>query len=486
MASELTFNTKFAYGVGQLAEGLKNSALNTFVLFYYNQVLGLPGTLAGLAVAIALVFDAVSDPLAGSISDNWRGKLGRRHPFMYASALPLGICFFLLFSPPQGFSQWGLFAWLTAAILLTRASMTLYHVPHLSLGAELSSDYQERSQIVSFRYFLSFTGFFLCYGLGFGLFFRDNPEFPNGQFNMAAYQPFALTLSVLMVVTIFWSAWGTRHRIPFLPKASGEYVKLSATDVVVRMFVETWSAIQNPSFRWLFLGALVVFVMVGVDSALSLYVYEFFWELDSQGKLMVLLVFPVGIMLGSIISPLTHRFINKRTGVIVGCVGWAILQVLPIVLRLQGWFPENDSEQLVLSLLSLKFLQGMLSAQSLVSFNSMLADIADEHELLTGKRQEGIFFAAASFATKTTAGIGSLLAGTALDLIHWPRGVGVQSAADIPPESLVWLGLIYGPIVAGFAVFNVIFNLKCKMTREDHEETVRQLKARRDAIGSQV
>jgi len=328
MASELTFNTKFAYGVGQLAEGLKNSALNTFVLFYYNQVLGLPGTLAGLAVAIALVFDAVSDPLAGSISDNWRGKLGRRHPFMYASALPLGICFFLLFSPPQGFSQWGLFAWLTAAILLTRASMTLYHVPHLSLGAELSSDYQERSQIVSFRYFLSFTGFFLCYGLGFGLFFRDNPEFPNGQFNMAAYQPFALTLSVLMVVTIFWSAWGTRHRIPFLPKASGEYVKLSATDVVVRMFVETWSAIQNPSFRWLFLGALVVFVMVGVDSALSLYVYEFFWELDSQGKLMVLLVFPVGIMLGSIISPLTHRFINKRTGVIVGCVGWAILPVI--------------------------------------------------------------------------------------------------------------------------------------------------------------
>ena len=98
----LTFNTKFAYGIGQVAEGLKNSALATFVLFYYNQVLGLPGTLAGLAVAIALVFDAVSDPLAGSISDNWRGKFGRRHPFMYASAIPLGICFYLLFAPPDG------------------------------------------------------------------------------------------------------------------------------------------------------------------------------------------------------------------------------------------------------------------------------------------------------------------------------------------------------------------------------------------------
>ena len=151
MTKQLTLNTKFAYGFGQLAEGLKNSALGTFVLFYYNQVLGLPGTLAGLALAIALVFDAFTDPLAGSISDNWRGRFGRRHPFMYASAAPLAIAFYLLFTPPEGMGEWGLFLWLTATVLLTRGAMTLYHVPHIALGAELSTDYQERSQIVSFR-----------------------------------------------------------------------------------------------------------------------------------------------------------------------------------------------------------------------------------------------------------------------------------------------------------------------------------------------
>ncbi len=475
MASTLTFNTKFAYGVGQLAEGLKNAALGTFVLFYYNQVLGLPGTLAGLAVAIALVFDAVTDPLAGSISDNWRGRLGRRHPFMYASAIPLGICFYLLFSPPAGLSEWALFCWLTVTIVATRGSMTLYHVPHIALGAELSTDYQERSQIVSFRYVLSFVGFFLCYGLGFAWFFRDTAEFPNGQFNVAAYEPFALTLSVLMVITIFWSAKGTQHRIPYLPQASGEYLKLSMAGIVKRMLAESWAAIKNPSFAWLFAGALVIFVMVGVDSALNLYVFEFFWELDSQAKLVVLLLSPVGIIVGSIISPFTHRYINKRTGVIVGCVGWAVIQVVPILLRFQGWFPDNGTQSLVFTLMSLKFIQGMLAAQSLVSFNSMLADIADEHELATGKRQEGIFFAAASFATKTTAGIGSLLAGVSLDLISWPRGAHIQNAEDIPPDTLIWLGLLYGPIVAAFAVFNIMFNLKCKMTREGHEEIVRQL-----------
>ena len=192
MPSALTFNTKFAYGIGQLAEGLKNSALSTFVLFYYNQVLGLSGTLAGTAILIALLFDAVSDPLAGSLSDNWQSRWGRRHPFMYASALPLGIAFFFLFSPPEGLSEFSLFLWLTVTVVLTRGAMTLYHVPHIALGAELSEDYDERTQIVSYRYFLGFAGYLVAYYLGFGVFFKDTAEFPRGQFNVDAYAPLCI------------------------------------------------------------------------------------------------------------------------------------------------------------------------------------------------------------------------------------------------------------------------------------------------------
>ena len=158
-----------------------------------------------------------------------------------------------------------------------------------------------------------------------------------------------------------------------------------------------------------------------------------------------------------------------------------MLQIIPILLRFKGWIPENGTQELVITLVSLKILQGFLAAQSLVSFNSMLADIADEHELKTGKRQEGIFFAAASFATKTTSGIGSFIAGVGLDLINWPRGSHIQSAADIPIETLAWLGLLYGPIVAGCAVFNVLFNLQCKMTRAGHEETIRKLEVARQS-----
>jgi Na+/melibiose symporter-like transporter len=113
---------KLAYGVGQIAEGLKNGAFETFLLFYYNQALGLPGTLSGAALMIALIFDAVTDPLAGSLSDSTRSRFGRRHPWMVAAALPLGLAMFALFSPPAGLGTWGLFAWLTVGAISVRGA----------------------------------------------------------------------------------------------------------------------------------------------------------------------------------------------------------------------------------------------------------------------------------------------------------------------------------------------------------------------------
>ncbi|MDC1322929.1 MFS transporter, partial [Pseudomonadales bacterium] len=136
----LTRGIKVSYGVGQAAEGIKNGAFNVFVFFYYTQVLGLPTIYTGFAVGIALAFDAISDPLVGSLSDNWRSKLGRRHPFLYWSILPLGLAFYGLFSPPE-LSEFSLFLWLTTFAVLTRVAMTLYHVPHVALGAELSEDF---------------------------------------------------------------------------------------------------------------------------------------------------------------------------------------------------------------------------------------------------------------------------------------------------------------------------------------------------------
>ena len=215
----LGFRLKFAYGLGQAGEGLKNAAFGTFLLFYYNQVLGISGTMAGLAVGTAVIVDAFTDPLAGSLSDHWKSKMGRRHPFMYASIIPLCVSFYFLFNPLVE-SDWGLFIWLIVFTNLTRTSMSLYHVPHIALGAELSDDFKERSSVVGYRTFFGTFGALIAVFAGFQLFFAASPEFKNGQLNAAAYAPYALFISVLMAITIFWSAWGTRSAIPFLHRGT--------------------------------------------------------------------------------------------------------------------------------------------------------------------------------------------------------------------------------------------------------------------------
>jgi GPH family glycoside/pentoside/hexuronide:cation symporter len=468
----IKLSTKLAYGSGQVAEGLKNGAFGLFIMFYYNQVLGVSGTLCGLALGVALIFDAVTDPLAGSLSDNLHSRLGRRHPFMYASAIPLGLAFFGLFSPPE-LSEWGLVAWLLVFSVLTRAAMTLYHVPHMALGAELSEDFHERTTIVAYRLAFSYLGGLLTAAIAFTFFFT---EAKGGRFNVAGYSQYALVLSCIMVVTIWWSAFGTRKEIPHLPGPANT----AQGPVLGRLFAETKSAFGNESFGWLFAGVLIVFLMVGVDGALNLYIYQYFWELIDNQILLMTVATPVGLILGTLFTKGFHRRFDKKPALVFGTGGWALLQIIPILLRVAGWFPENHTAALVWSLASFKFLQGMIVQQALVTFGSMMADVVDEHELASGRRQEGIFFGAVAFSGKGAAGLGNIFAGVGLDLISWPRGMDIQTAADVPPETLLWLGLLYGPIVSGFGVVSVWCYTHYHLTREKHDVITTRLHSMRE------
>ncbi|MFT6044272.1 MAG: GPH family glycoside/pentoside/hexuronide:cation symporter, partial [Porticoccaceae bacterium] len=132
---------KLGYGIGQVSEGVKTAAFNIFLFFYFNQVLGLSGSLAGIAAFLALTADAVTDPMIGHISDRWHSRWGRRHPFMLVGAVPFGLALAMLFSPPSDLSQYGLFGWMLGWSVAVRLMMTLFYVPHLSLGAEIVTDY---------------------------------------------------------------------------------------------------------------------------------------------------------------------------------------------------------------------------------------------------------------------------------------------------------------------------------------------------------
>ena len=476
-APPLSIPVKLSFGIGQIAEGIKTCSFSTFLMFYYNQVLGLSGDLAGLAIALALVFDAVTDPVAGSISDRWQSPCGRRHPFMYASAIPLGITFWLLFDPwvsAASAGQFGLFAWMLVATILTRAAMTLYHVPHMALGAELSDDYDERTVLVAIRHFFGATGYIIVFTLGFGYFFAATPEYANGQLNPGAYPPFAAVLAALMTITIVVSAFGTRSRIPYMPSARAVEERVTIWDVVT----EAWHAMKNVSFRWMMFGFILIIVAFGVAGATSLYMYTFFWEISGSQILLVLLMGPIGSMVGYLFAKRLYVWLDKRNAMIAAGMFWMVIHALPVGLYLLGLAPAKGTWAAAWFLVAIIMFAGAAIGQIVVGIGTAMADIADENELLTGRRQEGVFFGASAFANKCSAALGSLLTGLVLEWIHWPTGEAVRTSADIPADTLLNLAIISGPVTSLVAIPGILCLMGYRLDRAKLSEIQAQLRSR--------
>jgi hypothetical protein len=145
------------YGVGAVAYGVKDNGFSYFLLLYYNQVLGLSAAWVGSAILTALLVDAFSDPIVGYTSDNLHSRLGRRHPFMYMSAVPVALAYFFLWNPPV-LGHRALFVYLVVLAILVRTTITLFEIPNSSLVAELTDDYDERTTMLSYRFFFGWWG----------------------------------------------------------------------------------------------------------------------------------------------------------------------------------------------------------------------------------------------------------------------------------------------------------------------------------------
>ena len=143
----VSFSRKTAYGFGAVAFGVKNNGFDYFFLIFYSQVMGVSAYLVSLALMIALIVDALSDPLIGYLSDNTRSRWGRRHPFMYGAAIPAAIAYYFVWNPPAHLTGDALFPYIVTIAILVRTLVTLYEIPSSSLVAELTEDYDERTNI---------------------------------------------------------------------------------------------------------------------------------------------------------------------------------------------------------------------------------------------------------------------------------------------------------------------------------------------------
>ena len=474
-AFPLDRSTRHWYALGQFAEGLKNEAYAVFLLFYYTSVIGLSGILAGQAILIALLFDAFTDPMVGSLSDRMESRFGRRHPFLFAAAIPLPIFFYFSFAPPAGLSEMELFWWLTTSAILTRGSMTLFHVPHLAVGSELSTDYDERSNIVMLQYVYSRIGGGMAGGLGFLVFLVPTVEFSDGRFNAAAYPQFALSLSLLMCAAVLLSAWNTRSRIPYLVKPDAETLSGHALENMIRGSLD---AMKMRSFRALFLGTLVMFIAWGVTVSLGLHLATYFWRVTTIEMIYWGIGMSVGIFAGYGYWARQASLTDKKSVFIRGGVLFVVATVIPPLCLVLDFWPElGTPAYLPLYILTTGTIAHFGIAATAVTGRSMMADVTDEDELRSGRRREGIFFGATSFASKAFFGVGSLIAGLVFDFVGLEKGMSAEQA---PLTVVRDLGLTLGLSVLLLVGLSLVLFGRYDLTRERCEEVQELLAERRD------
>lgn len=465
-------STKLFQGVGGIVNALKDFAFNTFLLLFYSQILGVSASLVSIVLAIALIFDAVSDPVVGSISDNLRSKLGRRHPFMFASAIPLAISMYFLFSPPPDVSHNFLLAWLLFFTVLLRTAFTCFMIPWNAIAAEFSNDYIERTLIITYRYMVGIAG-----GVTFSMFawtylFPNTETYPAGQLNPEHYSSFGLITGILMMLFALVSAGGTKKEIPYLLQPEKPTPSFSLS----RVFDETKLALSSANFRRLFILFILFSGLAGIGGVFDIYMNTFFWEFTSD-ELKWFALAAVGSIFSFLTVPFIQRSIDKHTLMQWFLSLYMIGAILKVCFRFWGVWPENGDPALLNMLVIHATLQAYFMTTVGIMVGSLIADLMDEQELVTGKRQEGMFSSAISFAVKGTVSIGIVVGGVLLDyVIALPKQAEIGS---IDADILFTLAVTDGVAIPLLFFVPIYLMSKITMTRVRLAQVQAELELRR-------
>ncbi|WP_416908063.1 MAG: MFS transporter [Polymorphobacter sp.] len=461
--------TKLAFGLGAVAPGVATGAFEFFLLIFYSQVVGLDARLVGLAILIALVCDAISDPIVGYWSDNFHSRWGRRHPMMYASAIPVALSFFLLWSPPQGASQTVLFWYLLVLAVTVRTAITFYRTPSAALTPDLTPDYGARTSLIGLRYFLGWTGGnAVSVWMFFILFPRSKtPAIPDGRFNPEAYLTYGMVAAVVILLSILVGSIGTHSRIPYLTPAPPR-----RRFTLKLIFGELFETLSNRSFLALFAGAMLFGIAAGLSSGMSLYFFTYFWGFSEIETGMLFLGTFAAALIGLVLAPIVSRRLGKKRGaIIVGLIAF-LGAPLPIVLRLLDLLPPNEDPFVFWFVLGAQVIDVGLIISFQILFAAMLADLVEDSEVKTGRRSEGVFNAAETFVDKSVRGLGVMAASAVLTFAALPAGAKVE---EVGADTLWWMGAAYVPLVLALWLGMIAVIAHYQIDEASHAENLRRL-----------
>ena len=470
----LPLKTKIIYALGEMPGSHMNSAIGTLLALYYNQILGVSASIIAIAMGLALFLDAVSDPVVGTYSDNLKTNLGRRHPLMYAAALPLGIFMALLFSPPAGLGDAALVAWLTTFLILARLTFTLFSVPWSAMTSELTDSYSERSVVVSWRQIVGHTLGALYGFLIFTFIFSESDAFPQGQLNPENYTLFAPLLGTLITIWCLITTHFTRDQIQYSYQRTD-----SQSFGLLVLFTSLRSALTNRNFALLLCASLIAFGVFGVLGFFDIYVNTYFWELKAKDFGIIALFVWIGPLIAVLLVMNFQAHFEKHHGLVFALAGGMIMSTVGVTARLSGLFPEYDSPFFLPAITCIATMNLFFAVLTAIMFISMIADLVDDQELKTGQRQEGVFAAGVAFSTKAVGSLGVIVGGFLLEFfIQFPAG---QGQAEISEDVLFRLAITDAIVVNSLLLIPTFLISKYTLTRSNFAAVQAALEERRES-----
>jgi Na+/melibiose symporter-like transporter len=440
--SKVSIFVKTGYGIGNLGFGIVLQCIAAYLLFYTTAVLGIKGSYIGTIMAIGIFWDAVTDPLMGYVSDisNFE-KWGRRHLYMLVGTILISVFNMFLWHISTEFSPAVKLGLILASLLLLKTSLTVYGTPYTALGAELSTDYDERTSVQSYKSVAFMFGLAFPMVAGLLIFFRPTEQYPVGQLNPAGYSLMGTATSIVMLITGLLCIWTTyKYRFNSMPDRKFHSAKKENSGM---SFI---GAFKNRYFLYVFFSYLFVNVSSALIGSVGLHVFTYTFGLDNKGIAMVM-----GMFFGMSILSLPYWSVqSKKTDkkpVMLKCLKISsfasLLFLIIILLRI---IVMKFSFILIIVIAILGFGTGGLFLLP----NSMTADTIDYEELKQGFRSEGVYYGALTFGYKITQSAVLFIVGILLDVIGFDSAVTTQSTFTaimlgviLSLGSLISFGLAY-------------------------------------------
>ncbi len=464
--NKLLTRVKMGYGLGTLSYGIPFQLISACFVFYSTAVLGISGTLTGALVSISTIWDAVTDPVMGYISDHTSNKVpfGRRLFYVLIGAVGLALCTMLIWQvdPKLPYSLKAVY--LGLLLILLKTFSTIYATPYMALGAELTSDYNERTAVQSYRTAFFFAGFMFPTIMGMLLFFKPTLEYANGQLNPQAYASLALVTSIIVLVcAVICTALSRHHIAPYTPpKAKRNPLK--------GIFKESAEALKCADFRNVSLSLLFVNAAMSIVGSIGMHVFTYTFSFSNQ---QIAVVFGALFLMAIVAQPVWTAIANKfeKKTAMIAClyINIGVSVLFSVLVLISGYIAEH-----YLMVLPAAMLIGFSIGGSISLPYSMITDTIDKDAYYSGTRKEGVFYGCATFLFKLSQSLAVMFVGVMLDVI------GFNSAAVQSHDLYINMGMI---LPAGFLACFIpalVFMKKYTLNRE----TVTKYQAKLNTDGS--